>query len=564
MGVSKMTHSRNCPRNQGSRLLSKKTATKAATSLFLISTAFTLAFSNQSAAQTGKLSTPLAVDWRYTGNPYGNNPSSPIVANGSVYFTSGNYIYAVSSMTGALKWKFPEGGIAFNSFVTVSPALKGNTLFVGGGDGLYAIDTETGKQKWRYNLTRGGVSTSPVVVDDNIYFIAAGRVLALNCETGDSLGGNWGGRARAGVDAGGEIITDMTVMDHNLLYGTPDLLHAVDAVTGNVKWYTSITGLDHISQPVVSGDVFSMIVGSTLVVRRSTGLVKKTLLLPAAAVVPPATDPDGNFYVVTEDRHIYALNSQLKGLWRVSPVLDFLPLAPPVVSDGILVVSTALGGIFAYDTATGTPKWNYRITPSGVDNKKVPLRTNIASKSVVVGGSLFVLSDDGTLSAFRHDAPDGLPPTVTILEPEQGDYVSGKAPFIVSAKISDQGSGIDLKSIVFKLDNQTIPMRPLGVEEGKGVDFEFLSDEGVIRYVTRESDGVGGSLKDGHHTATVMAKDWMGNTVTKSWVFYTDNTFPRKSRKAQANGGTGGFPGGGGSPSGPGGFGGGKGGGGGN
>ncbi len=550
-----MTHPRTCPRKQGSQQPTLRTVIGMSLTLFTISAVSTMALLDKASAQTGKLATPLAVDWRFTGNPYGNNPSTPVVGNGSVYFTSGNHIYATSSTTGTLKWKFPEGGAVFNSYITVSPALKGNTLLVGGGDAMYAIDTNTGKQKWRYNLTQGGVTTSPVVVEDNVYFIAAGRVLGLNVETGDSLGGNWGGRTRAGVEAGGEVITDMTVMDHYLLYGTPDVLRSVDTVSGNLKWSTNITGLDHISQPVVSGDTFSMIVGSTLVTRRISGLVKRSIPLPVAGVVPPATDAEGNLYVITEDRHIYALNAQLKGVWKSSPILDYLPLAAPIVSDGILVVSTALGGVYAYDTATGQLKWNYRITPSGVDNKRVPLRTNIACKSAVSGGSLFVLSDDGTLTAFRHDAVDGLPPVVTIVEPEQGDYVSGKAPFIISARLNDQGSGLDTSSIVFKLDGQSIPKRPAGVDEGKGTDFEFISDEGIVRFVTRESDGVGGSLKDGHHTATVSARDWMGNTVIKTWVFYTDLTFPRKSRRPNANP-NGGFPGGGTSPSGAGGFGG--------
>ena len=262
-----MTHSRTCPRKQGSQQPALRTVIGMSLALFTISAVSTMALLDKASAQTGKLATPLAVDWRFTGNPYGNNPSTPVVGNGSVYFTSGNHIYATSSTTGALKWKFPEGGAVFNSYITVSPALKGNTLLVGGGDAMYAIDTNTGKQKWRYNLTQGGVTTSPVVVEDNVFFIAAGRVLGLNVETGDSLGGNWGGRTRAGVDAGGEVITDMAVMDHYLLYGTPDVLRSVDTVSGNLKWSTIITGLDHISQPVVSGDTFSMIVGSTLELR---------------------------------------------------------------------------------------------------------------------------------------------------------------------------------------------------------------------------------------------------------------------------------------------------------
>jgi len=73
--------------------------------------------------------------------------SSPAVANGKVFFGSGDgNIYAADAQTGVLQWKF-----ATKDVVHSSPAVVGNTLYVGSWDSyLYALDTETGLEKWSF------------------------------------------------------------------------------------------------------------------------------------------------------------------------------------------------------------------------------------------------------------------------------------------------------------------------------------------------------------------------------------------------------------------------------
>lgn len=515
--------------------------------------------SNFAKAQTGRLVAPLAVDWKFTGHPYGKNPASPVVSDGYIYFASGSYVYSLSSSTGSLKWRYPDSGSPLTSLISVSPAISGKTLYLGAGDGLYAIDVVSGKKKWVYNLTRGsgGVATTPVVVGDNVYFISGTRIIALNSQSGEPAGGVWGVGANAGINAGGEPVTDVVVGDRYLIYGTSDVLHAIDAVTGTQKWSFRSTGIDSNSVPAINGESLNMVVGTQLVSRRlASGAIKWFANLPEAPAVPVTVDSDGTSYVITEGRQVYAINSLKKAVWTKSPQLDFLPLASPVAMDGLLIVPTALGGLYAFDAATGQVKWNYRISPSSTDSKKVPANTSVGSKAVLDHGSLFILSDDGSLTAFRHDATDTLPPVITVYEPEQGDYLTGKAPFFITAKVTDEGSGVDVSTMQLKLDSQIIPLRPRGVEEGRLLDFEYRPEEGTIRFASREAEGTSSSLRTGHHTATITVKDWLGNLATKTWSFYTDDTIPRKARKGAAvgTGRPGGFPGS--SPSGPGGFGG--------
>src|SRR5580765_3346888 len=77
--------------------------------------------------------------------------SSPVVANGVVYFGSGDgNLYALDAATGDLRWKFKTGDV-----VHASPALADGVLFFGSWDSyFYAVDAATGKEKMAFPRRR--------------------------------------------------------------------------------------------------------------------------------------------------------------------------------------------------------------------------------------------------------------------------------------------------------------------------------------------------------------------------------------------------------------------------
>jgi len=99
--------------------------------------------------------------------------SSPAVANGIVYFGSGDgNVYAVDASSGLLQWKFATGDV-----VHASPAVASGTVYVGSFDGnLYALDAVSGQQKWVFKggqdpaiHNQVGFQSSPTVVDGTVY-----------------------------------------------------------------------------------------------------------------------------------------------------------------------------------------------------------------------------------------------------------------------------------------------------------------------------------------------------------------------------------------------------------
>jgi outer membrane protein assembly factor BamB len=115
--------------------------------------------------------------------------SSPAVANGKVYFGSGDgNVYALDAQSGVLQWKFPTRDV-----VHASPAVYNNTVYVGSWDSyLYAIDAETGQEKWSLKTgedatihNQVGFQSSPAVVDGVVYVgCRDAHVYAVDAATG--------------------------------------------------------------------------------------------------------------------------------------------------------------------------------------------------------------------------------------------------------------------------------------------------------------------------------------------------------------------------------------------
>jgi outer membrane protein assembly factor BamB len=115
--------------------------------------------------------------------------SSPAVANGKVYFGSGDgNVYAADAQTGLLQWKFTTKDV-----VHASPAVVGNTVYIGSWDSyLYAIDAETGQERWAFKTgedavihNQVGFQSSPAVVDGTVYVgCRDAHVYAVDAATG--------------------------------------------------------------------------------------------------------------------------------------------------------------------------------------------------------------------------------------------------------------------------------------------------------------------------------------------------------------------------------------------
>ncbi len=362
-----------------------------------------------------------ALLWRklfHAGTP---GPNGLAVANGGVYGSTDESVFALDARTGNLRWSHrilrPT-----DSFVDVAPLVVHGLVYTattGYGAGtrpaIYALDAATGAVRWRFDTILhpwahpalaggGGVWQTPSLADGILY---AGTANPLP----------WGGSPRfpnGGAFAGPALYTDS--------------LLALAAHDGALRWFDQVTPhdtRDHDFQnsPIVTG---KLVVGSgkagrviawdsaTHARRWSTevGLHRNDQgPLPARAVSvcpgllggieTPASASDGRVFVADVDLcygedatgaagtsfvsvepargrgSVTALDLATgKKLWTVP--LRSPPFACTTVAGDVVFVPTFDGEIHAYDAATGHALWLARA------------RAGINACPSVAGDTLFV------------------------------------------------------------------------------------------------------------------------------------------------------------------------------
>jgi len=148
----------------------------------------------------------LGVEWSYdTGNDRGHE-STPIVADGRLYFTaSWSVVHALDAATGDLLWTFdPEvpgavGRMACCDVVNRGVALWKGRVYVAALDGrLIALDADTGTPDWAVQTTDPArpytITGAPRVINDKVIignggaeYGVRGYVTAYDAETGDQV-----------------------------------------------------------------------------------------------------------------------------------------------------------------------------------------------------------------------------------------------------------------------------------------------------------------------------------------------------------------------------------------
>lgn len=97
--------------------------------------------------------------------------STPVIEDSTIYFGSGDYVYAISVTDGNIKWTYKTGDA-----VHTRPAISKGRVFVGSFDGhLYSFDSKNGNLIWkfkttgRYSFPKGEVTGNPVVAGGMVF-----------------------------------------------------------------------------------------------------------------------------------------------------------------------------------------------------------------------------------------------------------------------------------------------------------------------------------------------------------------------------------------------------------
>ena len=199
--------------------------------------------------------------WRFKA---GVNESSPLVANGIVYFgTWDGKVYALDAERHKPVWTYQtgdkvKGGVAF---------AKG-TVYAGSYDGkLYALDARTGSLRWEAAAPGGGdFYATPVVAGGRVFAGSTDRnVYAFDAKTGDLL---WT------YTTGNYVYGSAAVWKKTVYVGSYDgLFYALDARTGEKVWSFEADGEISGSPTVLAGIVyFSTLAGTSYGLNAGSGV----------------------------------------------------------------------------------------------------------------------------------------------------------------------------------------------------------------------------------------------------------------------------------------------------
>jgi outer membrane protein assembly factor BamB len=536
----------NFPQRRGSRTASPRTAASAATAtgallgvgVALLGAALLAAVRpahagdwpmlrggmQRSGVADEKVAPPLSLLWRFTAAFQRENPNSPAIVGTTAYFAAGNaasgggVVYAVDTNTGAQKWRYPsEGGLPGHIFQT-APLVDGGFVYVGASDGnLYVLRANDGGLAHTFR-TRGPILSSPVIEGGTLFFGSNDdNLYALDPATGAL-------RWRQNYKATDNITSAPLLADGRVIFTTADqFVYSIEQATGIFKWRVRLPSRFVDNAPVYADNTLYVPSGRSLFafVPRS-GNMRWQVPLPGDIVVPPVAE-GGVVYVIDRDRKMWALRANNgREVWAQGVQLPYIAAAAPTISGDVIYIPTSRNVIMAVSREDGKLLWNYAIEPSSSRaNVAAPTYTSISAPIAIANGSLYVLSDDGSLSSFRPDAPDSTGPLASKFFPRPGSIVNGRPPIPFAAEVTDPGSGLDENSVRLTLDGQPL-------------DATWDPTRNLIYYATTPAAGVvQTTLANGRHTVTLTARDWRGNERRESWSFLVDTSLPDTVNREQ-------------------------------
>jgi outer membrane protein assembly factor BamB len=276
---------------------------------------------------------------------------APAVAGGQVFFGQQggtDQFYCVDAKTGRLVWKKPLG------WVWASPNVKAGKVYVASVAGtFFCLDQQTGNVLWQY-ASHQGAYPAPALWQNRVYFGAwNGNYYAFDKDTGKLI---WQHDIKGHPDSGAALVIDSLLYAQG--FAAPDF-SALNALTGQERWKFPLNGEWCNASPTANGQV---VLFSTYV-----------------AWLHQAPFP----------AHTYCVDAKTGKLLYKLPFAGGLTGAT-LAGNLVFTASTTDSYMRAWDVATGTIRWQYRMSGRAEE-----------TCTSIYGDKALVFCTDGYLYAFE-------------------------------------------------------------------------------------------------------------------------------------------------------------------
>ncbi len=476
-----------------------------------------------------KIPPPLSLSWRFTGFPLSATAagaSAPTVVGDTAYFAgknnpdanAGAVLFALDTRTGARKWVYPNDyGMKDKAVFLTAPFVDKDRIYIGASDGfLYILNAKDGTEVSKFR-TSGPVAGTPILSEGTLYFGSNDHnIYAIDAAT-FAPSGNWRTPVRVSETVNSALIS----ADGNLYFTTADQnVHALTQLTGRPRWQFRLPFKYASNSLVYADNTLYIPTGPRLfAIQPTSGNTRWAADMPGEILAPPAAS-EGVVYVAcraaaTQDFQMYAIRSNNgRFAWPKPALLPSAPSAAPTIISDVIYVPTKRGVIVALSKADGSVLWQYRaLASANRANATLPNEVAVVTPIAASDGAIYAVTQDGTLSAFRADAPDTSAPLLTARYPQPAQSIYGGPGMVITGTVIDPGSGLDTDSVKMTID---------GIEVTTG----YNTSLNLVYYQRKSSGKQGdnsGSLTNGRHTVTLTAKDYKGNVLNETWSFVVDN-----------------------------------------
>lgn len=333
--------------------------------------------------------------------------AKPIVAQGQVYTLDANSrVRAFHNQTGKLIWEQNVKSLREkDEVINGGLSYAGGVLYVTSGyDEILALDPNNGAIFWRTKLSAGS-RAAPTIINGRVFVTTMNNnIVALDASNGKSLWEYEGvGETTGLLGAASPAANDQIVV---AAFSTGDIV-ALRVENGSVLWEDSLAnslrlggmaGLSDIrGLPVIAGDrVIAISYGNKMIAfdKNNGGRLWQREI--GGAETPWVS---GNqVYVLTSDSKVMALDIATGDILWVIEIKKFenekdrkgiLSWTGPIMVNSKLLIAGTDGRVVELDPKNGSElnRWDAGDT--------------VSISPIAASGTLYVLSDNGTLSAYR-------------------------------------------------------------------------------------------------------------------------------------------------------------------
>jgi outer membrane protein assembly factor BamB len=334
--------------------------------------------------------------------------SPPIAAGGRVYtLDAGATVSAQDASSGGRVWSVdltPEGENTIDGFGG-GLAHDAGRVYVSNGFGqLTALAATTGEVVWTAPL--GAPSrAAPAVAGGKVFAVTRdNRIIAVDASSGAVLWTEQGLDQVAGILGGAAPVATEQVVIAPFSSGE---LNAYAAGSGQVGWIDDLTGsrgstglavLNDVSgDPVISDGVVYAASQSGRFVAVNIQSGERLWTRNIGGIQPPYVAGDTIFFVsgqgtlvaMQKDSGDVVWATELGGFRDPDRREDAITWAGPILAGGKLLLTSDLGNLVAVNPADGTL------------SSEVALPGAATNGPIAAGGTVFVLTDNATLAAYR-------------------------------------------------------------------------------------------------------------------------------------------------------------------